>query len=513
MKRRQFIGASGIIFAVIFIVSAVLGDGILNGGTVTKASAKQPGEQAIVLPLPETIVTEPILFLVENAENNKIEAESNGEEELPVLKDIAPIEPMKEGQPESSQIKNSRTEHDQAESSQAKETQEKAESDSQTLGQEEETKTEEITSAEVKTAETEKKADSAEGKEDASDEDTSKAAQKKSKKKTVDYVIADVDTSLNIRKKPSTEAEIVGKLYRGAKATIVKRGKKWTKIKSGTVKGYVANEYLMFDEDAEQGAEKFGTKIAMVQTETLRIRKKPGTDAPVLDLAAEGERLVVADITNSKESVDSKESAAAKESGWVAIAYSEKEIGYVSAEYVSISIELEEAISIEEEQRLLEEKRREEEAAQAAKNGGNAASGGNAGNGSSVAATARGGVSVSADDAYLMAVIVYMEAGNQSYEGKLAVANVIVNRLLSGIWGNSVSSVIYAPGQFYSPSSARLQRYMKQGPTSSCVNAVSDALAGNNNIGDYMFFCTTWAANYSSYSRYTVIGDHCFYQR
>jgi len=164
LKRRQLIGASGIIFAVIFIVSAVLGDGILNGGTVTKASAKQPGEQAIVLHLPETIVTEPILFLVENAENNKIEAESNGEEELPVLKDIAQIEPVKEGQPESSQ-----TEHDQAESSQAKETQEKAESDSQTLGQDEETKTEEIKSAEVKTAETEKKADSAEGKEDASD--------------------------------------------------------------------------------------------------------------------------------------------------------------------------------------------------------------------------------------------------------------------------------------------------------------------------------------------------------
>ncbi len=412
MRRRQVIGASGIVFAAIFVLSAVLGDGMLNGGKATKAAAQ--------IPLPELLMTDTVTAEETNqVESSEIETDE-GMEKPPLKK--------------------------------------------------------------MKTVETDKKAADA------------KETEKAKEKTTVDYVIANVDTSLNIRKKPSTEAEIVGKLYRGAKATIVKRGKNWTKIKSGTVKGYVASEYLMFDEEAKKGVEIFGTKIATVQTETLRIRKKPGTDAPVLDLVAEGERLVVADTKDTKNSDE-----------WVAIDYSEKEVGYVAAEYVSLSVELEEAISIEEEQRLLEEKRREEEAAQAAKNGGNS--------GGAVTTTARGGVSVSADDAYLMAAVVYMEAGNQSYAGQLAVANVIINRLLSGKWGNSIYSVVYAPGQFSGAGSGLLQRYLNQGPSSSCVNAVADALAGNNNIGSYMFFCTNRVANYSSYSRYTIIGDHCFYQR
>ena len=48
----------------------------------------------------------------------------------------------------------------------------------------------------------------------------------------------------------------------------------------------------------------------------------------------------------------------------------------------------------------------------------------------------------------LLATVIASEALSESYEGKLAVANVIINRLISGKWGNSISDVVYAKGQF-----------------------------------------------------------------
>lgn len=105
-----------------------------------------------------------------------------------------------------------------------------------------------------------------------------------------------------------------------------------------------------------------------------------------------------------------------------------------------------------------------------------------------------------------------MEALGESYEGKLAVANVIVNRLLSGYWGNTIEDVIYAPGQFSGANSGRVEKF-KSKVTESCKKAAVEALAGNNNIGDYMYFLMKNRANYSSYSKYYVLGSHCFYQR
>ena len=52
---------------------------------------------------------------------------------------------------------------------------------------------------------------------------------------------------------------------------------------------------------------------------------------------------------------------------------------------------------------------------------------------------------VSYDDAYLLACLVYAEAGSEPYEGKLATANIVLNRLNSGKYGNTISDVINAP--------------------------------------------------------------------
>lgn len=116
--------------------------------------------------------------------------------------------------------------------------------------------------------------------------------------------------------------------------------------------------------------------------------------------------------------------------------------------------------------------------------------------------------SASTDDAYLLASLVYCEAGAQTYEGQLGVANVVLNRVKSSYFPNTISEVIYESGQFGPVTDGSLARALANGPSSSCVQAANDALAGVNNIGDYLFFNNYAPSNASSV--YTI-GPHVFY--
>ena len=117
----------------------------------------------------------------------------------------------------------------------------------------------------------------------------------------------------------------------------------------------------------------------------------------------------------------------------------------------------------------------------------------------------------SSSDLYLLAAIVFGEAGNQSYEGQLAVAAVVMNRLHNGAWGNTISSVIYAPNQFAATSTAAFQNALTTGGSATSLQAAQDALNGANNVGSYMSFRPTWAINTSTLSSYIQIGDHIFF--
>ena len=122
-------------------------------------------------------------------------------------------------------------------------------------------------------------------------------------------------------------------------------------------------------------------------------------------------------------------------------------------------------------------------------------------------------LSATEDEIYLMAACVAMEAGDDSYEDKLAVASCIVNRVKSGKWGKTISDVIYADGQFPGASSGLLDKYLAKGPSKSCIKATKDALAGSNNIGDYLFFKAAKRASTGSYSSYKIVGGNCFYKK
>lgn len=151
---------------------------------------------------------------------------------------------------------------------------------------------------------------------------------------------------VNIRKSPTTKAEIVGKLYRGSAATITETKGDWVQIKSGSVTGYIMKDYLAIGYSAEKLIDDFGTKWATVTTETLRVREEKSTESTVLTLISGEESYEVL-----KE-----------DSEWAKICVDGDTSGYVSKEYVKVTVQFKKAVSIEEEREEARRKAAAEEA-------------------------------------------------------------------------------------------------------------------------------------------------------
>ena len=110
---------------------------------------------------------------------------------------------------------------------------------------------------------------------------------------------------------------------------------------------------------------------------------------------------------------------------------------------------------------------------------------------------------VSAGNEKLLAAIIYCEAGNQSHTGKVAVGAVIMNRVRSSRFPNTIKGVVYQSGQFTPAMTGKLNRVLASGNIpSSCYQAARDALNGVNPIGNALFFNT--------HSGSFKLGDHYF---
>ena len=104
----------------------------------------------------------------------------------------------------------------------------------------------------------------------------------------------------------------------------------------------------------------------------------------------------------------------------------------------------------------------------------------------------------------LLASLIFCEAGNQPYEGQVAVGAVVMNRINSSSYPDTMEEVIYQSGQFSPAMSGWLDRVRaNQGYTEAAMQAAEDALAGSNPIGDCLYFSV------GGYG--TRIGDHLFH--
>ncbi len=292
-------------------------------------------------------------------------------------------------------------------------------------------------------------------------------------------LMAEVEEFLYVRAAGDENAQIVGKMYKGDVAEIVEVGDTWSHVVSGNVDGWVMNSYCVSGTDAMNYAMETVETSAAIQADGLRIRSEADTEGSVIGVVSTGMELTV---DTDAELVD----------GWVAVNYG-GQTSYVSAEYVTTELALGEAITITEEQEALAKQKEAEEAKKAAQ----VASSG------TVQSTA---VAASVDDVTLLAALIQCEAGNESYEGQLAVGAVVMNRVKSGSYPGDIYSVIYQSGQFPPAGKGSVANIAANGPKGSCIQAAQEAINGMDNTGGAVRFKRA-----SSGQAGVVIGNHVFY--
>ena len=282
---------------------------------------------------------------------------------------------------------------------------------------------------------------------------------------------------LRVRADATTESATIGRMYPQSKGTILEEKNGWYHISSGNVDGWISKEFAVTGRAAEEFVKANYDEAVTVATEVLRVRLEPSVDGAFVDYVKEGKTYPVL----------------GEENGWYLIEFRPGMTGYISGEYVTIGAELANAMTMDEVKAY---ERQKELEAKAERYGG----------------YLREKTWASEEQVYLLAALCRHEAGQRSYEGALAVANVVINRMRNGYWGTSMESVIYAPNQFQYVNDGALNAYLAN-PPAICIEAARDALDGLNNISDYLFFRSAKTADVSQFTSWVNVGGNIFYKK
>ena len=280
-----------------------------------------------------------------------------------------------------------------------------------------------------------------------------------------ELAMANVQNALNIRAEADEKSEKVGYLYKDCGGTILERKDGWTKLKSGNVIGWAKDEYLLFGEEAKAMAEDVGNWIVTLDAEAVRVRMEPNMQADIYGLLAYDDSVEFIDVVNSN---------------WISVDYND-EIGYINTDYVNVKFHIDEG----ETMGVIRVREREEAERKRKAN--------------------RGAVAADADELRLLGALIYCEAGNQPYEGMVAVGAVVMNRVKSGAYPNTIHSVIYASGQFTPAMTGKVAKAYEGNVPELCLQAAQAAINGETTVGDATHFRR--AGKREGY----VLGDHVFW--
>ena len=270
---------------------------------------------------------------------------------------------------------------------------------------------------------------------------------------------------MNVRSEADEKSEKVGLLYKDCGGTILEQKDGWTKLKSGNVIGWAKDDFLLFGEDAKALAEDVGNWIVTLDVEAVRVRREPDKEAEVCGLLA------------YEDSVDFIETVGG---GWISVDYND-EIGYIDSTYVNVAFHIDEGETMD----VIRIREREEAERKRKAN--------------------RGAVAADADELRLLGALIYCEAGNQSYEGMVGVGAVVMNRVKSGAYPNTIHSVIYASGQFTPAMTGKVARVYEGNVPELCMQAAQAAINGETTVGDATHFRR--AGKREGY----ILGDHVFW--
>ncbi|MCR4787330.1 MAG: cell wall hydrolase [Lachnospiraceae bacterium] len=298
-----------------------------------------------------------------------------------------------------------------------------------------------------------------------------------------ELAMANVTNTLNVREEASEDSDKVGYLYRDCGGTILERKDGWTKIRSGALTGWCSDEYLLFGDEAVEMARDVGRWLVTLDSEAVRVRTEPSTDADIMALLAKGDYADFVEIINDD---------------WISVDYG-GDLGYINTAYINISLHIDagetveavkmrQAIEEEMKRKAAEEENARLQAEFAKERKKN-----------------RGAVAADADELRLLGALIYCEAGNQTYDGMVAVGAVVMNRVKSPAYPNTIYSVIYASGQFSPAMSGKVATVYLNGVPETCLMAAAAAINGETTVG-----AATHFRRNNGHEGY-VLGDHVFW--
>ena len=271
--------------------------------------------------------------------------------------------------------------------------------------------------------------------------------------------VIDAKDMLDIHAEANTASAVIGQVMEDGHVAILAKYNDWVQIQAGEIAGWVPAENLVETEISNEEAVAANEQV---------IAERTGETASEDEFFAE-------------EEVQQDETAALQAEASEA---AQNEIEEVQAAEEAARIEAEaQAKAAEEAARIAAESQQAALAAQAAQT-----------------------AAISSEELKLLANIIYCEAGSESYVGKVAVGNVIMNRVKSASQPNTITEVVYAKGQFSPVRNGSLQRALSSDKAdAACYQAAIEALAGAQPVGGKLFFRRNNGRSGQ------VIGHHVFY--
>lgn len=317
----------------------------------------------------------------------------------------------------------------------------------------------------------------------AGDEETEEAEEDIESEEQVMLAVAKVDGMLNVRAEASEDAEIVGMLYKDSGGKILEQTDGWTQIESGDLTGWVQDELLEMTTEEELLSSEKAVMEAKVTVSSLNVRTDSNMDAQIIGSVHNGDRVEIVNV---------------QENGWAEVTYNDS-TAYINTNYADVGISLQTGDTIDAYiEKVAEQKKAK--VAQAEENAAEA--------GLEVTVTEEY-VPQDASDLEMLATIIYCEAGNQSHEGKVAVGNVVLNRVGSDKFPNDIDSVLRADRQFSPVGSGKYDRMLGSGRIpQSCYDAAQEAMDGISYVGGCLYFKNP---NIAGAHSGITIGDHVFW--
>ena len=333
--------------------------------------------------------------------------------------------------------------------------------------------------------------------------------------------VIDAKDMLDIHAEANTASAVIGQVMEDGHVAILAKYNDWVQIQAGEIAGWVPAENLVETEISNEEAvaaneqviaertgataseDEFFAEEEVQQDETAALQAEAGEAAQneieEVQAAEEAARIEAEAQAKAAAEEAARLEAEAQAKAAEEAAQLEAEAQAKAAEEAArLEAEAQAKAAAEEAARLEAEAQAKaaEEAARIAAEAQQAA----------LAAQAAQTAAISAEELKLLANIIYCEAGSESYVGKVAVGNVIMNRVKSASQPNTITEVVYAKGQFSPVRNGSLQRALSSDKAdAACYQAAIEALAGAQPVGGKLFFRRNNGRSGQ------VIGHHVFY--